>query len=399
MIGIKRDITEKALGQLESDLILLLIGARQTGKTTILKQIGESLSEKGLSFHFLNLEDPSYLALLNEHPRNLFKIFPLDVQQRSYIFIDEIQYLADPTNFLKYIYDEYKDKIKLIVSGSSSFYVDAKFKDSLAGRKKLFEVRTLSFGEFLRFKGREELRGVLNTFSLSQREEIRLLYDEYLTWGGYPRVVLSPLQEKRELLQELVSSYIKKDIYETGIRQEEVFYKLLKILAAQTGNLVNVNELSRTLGVSKTAVENYLYVMQKSYHLALVRPFYRNVRKEMTKMPKVYFYDLGLRNFFYGESALPASRTDLGALLENAVFRQLLDRYQELDKIKFWRTLQKNEVDFVVDGKEAFEVKVTAKSFTLSKYRQFMKLYPEIKINLVVYDKEGKIPALESFEV
>jgi predicted AAA+ superfamily ATPase len=399
MLGIKRDVTDKIIESLKNDYVLLLVGARQTGKTTILKQVQEFLTQKGYPTHFLNLEDPTYLDLLNQHPRNLLKIFSIDLNQRNYIIADEVQYLKNPTNFLKFLYDEYREKIKFLVSGSSAFYLDEKFKDSLAGRKTIFEIRTLSFFEFLRFKNREDLRKALPLASLSQKEEIRLLYDEYLTWGGFPRVVLSPLAEKEALLQELAYSYIKKDIYESRIRQDEAVYKLLKILADQIGNLVNINELSRTLGLSKTAIENHLYVMQKSYHLAVVRPFYQNVRKELTKMPKIYFYDLGLRNFFCSDFSPPSTRRNLGGLLENAVFRQLLDHYQNLDKIKFWRTLQKNEVDFVVEGKEAFEVKTSSFAFNPSKYRQFKNFYADVRLNLVVYKKEPETPALEPYEI
>lgn len=397
MIGIKRDITDKLILDLETAEILLLVGARQSGKTTILRQVQEFLLSKGFQTFFINLEDPTYLDLLNQHPRNLFKIFPMDLQTKSFIIIDEIQYLANPTNFLKYIYDEYEGKIKLLVSGSSAFYIDRKFKDSLAGRKKIFEVRTLSFLEFLRFKNRDDLKSPL--LSISQKEEIRILYDEYLTWGGFPRVVLSGIPEKQNILQELAYSYVKKDIYESGIRQDEAVYKLLKILAGQIGGLVNINELSRTLGLSKTAIDNYLYIMQKSFHLVLLRPFYRNVRKELTKMPKVYFCDLGLRNFFFGDFSLPSSRRDLGNLIENAVFRQLLDQYQDIDKIKFWRTPQKNEVDFILNGKYAFEVKTSVTGFNPSKYRLFNKLYPDIKIDLVVYKKPIDSQALEPYEI
>ena len=142
---IKRDIIKEVENYLKSDEMLIFVGARQAGKTTILKQIKEDIESNGCVCYFLNLEDPQYLSLLDEHPRNLLKIFTLDLEAKSFVFIDEIQYLKDPSNFLKYIYDEYQGKIKLIVSGSSAFYIDKKFKDSLAGRKKIFHVSTLSF--------------------------------------------------------------------------------------------------------------------------------------------------------------------------------------------------------------------------------------------------------------
>lgn len=389
-MSILRDVTLKAQKDLDSPEILLFIGARQSGKTTILKQLQSYLETSKKTTYFLNLEDPDYLKLLNESPKNLFKVFPFDFKIKTSVFIDEVQYLDNPSNFLKYFYDEYKDKIKLLVSGSSAFYLDKKFKDSLAGRKKIFNIRTVSFREFLRFKNEEELsKKDFQTLTISEKDKILFYYQEYIIYGGYPRVVLAPLGEKQDILQEIAYSYIKKDIYEARIRQDEVFYKLFKILASGIGNLVNSSELASTLNVSKTAIDNYLYVMLKSFHICLVKPFFRNVRKELTKMPKVYFYDLGLRNFFVNNFNTYNTREDRGALLENAVFRQLVGVYNE-DEIKFWRTIAQNEIDFIVNGGLAMETKVNPEQFKSNKYKLFSENYPDIKLEIVSLDARRK---------
>ena len=156
-MSIIRDITIKAQEYLKDDDILLFTGARQAGKTTILRQLAERVEKKHENLYFLNLEDPDYRSLLNQSPKNLFKIFTIDLKKRNFIFIDEVQYLNDPSNFLKYMYDEYRGRIKLLVSGSSAFYIDRKFKDSLAGRKRIFHVKTLSFREYLRFKNETDI--------------------------------------------------------------------------------------------------------------------------------------------------------------------------------------------------------------------------------------------------
>ncbi len=388
-MSIIRDITEKAAEYLENPEILLFIGARQAGKTTILKQLKDILEKKKKQVYFLNLEDLEYLNLLNKTPKNLLKIFTLDLNIANYIFIDEIQYLENPSNFLKYIYDEYNGKIKLIVSGSSAFYLDKKFKDSLAGRKKIFYVRTLSFREFLRFKNENKLaRNDFGKLSLSDKETLSLYFREYMIYGGYPRVVLSPIAEKEEILREIAFSYIKKDIYEARVKQEEVFYRLFKIFASQTGGLVNSSELAGTLGVSKTAIDNYLYVMQKSFHIILLKPFFRNIRKEITKMPKVYFLDLGLRNFFANNFQSFEERNDKGMLLENAVLRQLLEKHNE-DFIRFWRTTGGNEIDFIAKEKEAFEVKINEEKFNEKNYKVFLKNYHDMNLSVVSMDKKN----------
>ena len=388
---IKRDITTETEKYLETDEMLIFVGARQAGKTTILKQIQGELEVSGSLCYFLNLDDPQYLSLLDDHPRNLLKIFSLNLEVRNFIFVDEIQYLKDPSNFLKYIFDEYGGKIKLIVSGSSAFYIDKKFKDSLAGRKKIFHVNTLSFAEFLRFKGEVDLSHKdFDKVGLDEANKLDLLYREFMLFGGYPRVVLAPLEEKENILKELAYSYIKKDIYEANIKQEEVFYALFKILAGQVGNLVNASELANTLNVSKSSIDNYLYTMKKSYHIALVSPFFRNARKELSKMPKVFFCDTGLRNFFVGNMTPFELRSDKGQLLENAVFRQLTERYG-LEGIRFWRTTARKEVDFIVQDKFAFEVKTSVGQFKNSKYDAFRRAYPEIKFSVVSIGATEKV--------
>lgn len=386
-MSIIREITTKAVKYLETDDFLIFVGARQAGKTTILKQLQEKLIKKKSKTFFLNLEDLEYVVLLNESPKNIFKIFPINLNQKTYIFIDEIQYLKNPTNFLKYLYDEYKGKIKILASGSSAFYIDKKFKDSLVGRKKIFNVSTLSFSEFLIFKKENIAEFDFKKITLSQKEKIIKYYEEYMIYGSYPRVVLSNQDEKIEILREIAFSYVKKDVVEANITKPQVFYKMLRILASQVGNLFNASELSNTLGVSKTAIDNYFYIMQKSFHVAKINPFYKNIRKEITKMPKVYFFDMGLRNFFANNFSSYFERSDKGELLENAVFKQCRD-YFEKDKLKFWRTIGKNEVDFILDEKQAFEVKNSVKNFKYSKYKKFKEMYPNLKLNIVTFEKK-----------
>lgn len=402
-MSITRNLTLNIKKHLLSDEILLIIGARQVGKTTLLHQIEEIIKTERQICYFLNLEDPEYLSLLNKSPKNLFKIFSFDLKQKNFLLIDEIQYLENPTNFLKYFYDQYKDKIKIIATGSSAFYLDKKFKDSLVGRKRIFYLFTLSFREFLKFKNEETLsKKNFNNLALSEREKILFYYREYLIYGGYPRVALAPLAEKEDVLKDIAYSYIKKDILEANIRQEDIFYKLFRILASQIGNLVNTSELASTLRVSRTAIEDYLYLMQKSFHIRLVVPFYRNIRKEITKMPKVYFLDLGLRNFLLRNIRQFEEREDKGQILENALFKEFLKSY-DFEEIKFWRTTQKQEVDFVVKEEQAYEVKIDPESFRKTKYKSFLESYPEIKFSIICFDSVKKgienIPIIEVWKI
>lgn len=376
---IKRSILSKAISDLESEQFLLFIGPRQAGKTTILKQL--QLQSLHYPSTFINLEDRQYLTLLNESPKNLFKLIAPVRNQRQFVFIDEIQYLDHPTNFLKLLFDEYREKVKLIVSGSSAFYLDTKFHDSLVGRKKIFQVNTLSFIELFRYRHPEIDSISIKNVSKYQKDSLYDCLYEYMTYGGYPRVVLAQLEDKAEILRDITYSYVKKDVYEANIRNDLIFYQLLKILASQIGNLVNASELANTLGVSKTAINNYLYIMQKSFHINLIPPFYKAVRKEIIKMPKVYFHDLGLRNFLANNFLPLVSRADKGQLLENLVFL-LLQENNSIEDIKFWRTISENEIDFVVNDL-AYEVKTSQKPIRKSKYKIFQNKYPEIQLEFI----------------
>jgi len=382
-----------------NDLILVIVGARQVGKTTILRQLYRDSLHRGETAYFINLERLDYLALLNRSPEKIFAILPCPAEgERATVFIDEIQYLENPSNFLKLLFDEYRGRLKLVVTGSSAFYIDQKFTDSLAGRKRLFHLPTLSFSEFLSFKQRTDLAALLPTsFSpdnfiaisqlpLMQRDELLLFFNEFSRFGGYPAVVLAADEsEKLLLLEDLINSSVKKDILESKIRYPEPYFMMIKMLASQVGSLLNRNELSKAIGVSVQAIDNYLYVLQKSFHAVMIKPFHANVRKELTKMPKLYFSDMGMRNYLVGDFRDFSLRSDRGAFLENLCFRQL-NNHLSSDEISFWRTQDKTELDFVVKGDYGFEVKSNPETFTPSTYTGFRERHPTIAVDVMTFD-------------
>jgi predicted AAA+ superfamily ATPase len=309
--------------------------------------------------------------------------------------IDEIQYLADPTNFLKYNFDLHNEQVKIICTGSSAFYIDQNFKDSLAGRKLIFSLFTLSFDEFLYFKtGDTQLNNEL--LELRKRPEylspqlfrIKQMLNEYLTFGGYPAVVLADKERKKNLLAELSQSFLRRDVLESNVRDEEKFFVLTRLLAAQTGGLVNVNQLANSLQLSVTAVENYVQILRKTFHIHLLRPFYSNLKKELTKMPKVYFNDLGMRNVLLNQFPEIETRMDKGELIENYVFTRLRDTCS-IEDIRFWRTADGNEVDFVVNTEYqkgfAIECKFDEKAFSKLKYKKFEEVYPNFPLLIKSY--------------
>lgn len=371
----------------------ILIGARQTGKSTLLKQLNLDLKRDYETVVFLNLERKEILLDLNQSPENVFKYCPLKEGSRSILLIDEVQYLEDPTNFLKLLFDEYADKLKIVATGSSAFYIDKNFKDSLAGRKKIFELQTLDFEEFLEFKNQQILVDELNFITKNNLEksiyenQFFALLDEYLNYGGYPSVVLEPnFTLKIERLQEIRDSFVKRDILEAGINDEDKFYRLMILLASQIGNLMNINELSNTLKINNITIEKYLHVMQKCFHIQLIKPFYQNIRKELVKMPKIYFEDLGLRNVLINYFAPIEQRADKGAVLENYIYRKLSQKLPK-ENIKFWRTAEGAEVDFVLEENyqtgQSLEVKFSEGEIKRSKYRKFIEAYPSYPLSFL----------------
>ena len=391
-----RKLYQALLDHLPRKEFAIITGARQTGKTTLIEQLKEVFDKKNQENYLLSAEDPVLLKALNEHPENIFQFIPQPENKRIVLFIDEVQYLENPSNFLKLLFDKYKSKLKIYATGSSAFYIDKKFKDSLAGRKRLFRLNTLNFEEFLLFKTEnnkivkewETIRSDKNYIS-SERKRIENYFNEFLTFGGYPAVVLAKsTEEKLLLLKEIWQSYLKRDISDSNVQNEDKFYSLLKILAHQSGNLLNINELANTLQISVTSVENYIYVLRKSFHISLVRPFYKNIRKELTKMPKIYFNDLGFRNIILNSFNPVKDRIDKGEIIENYVFLLLAD-FHDIDDIKFWRTTSGNEIDFVISTTYnegfAIETKFNSVAFKKTKYKIFIENYPDYPVSVRAY--------------
>lgn len=384
----RRKLFDKLVFHLPKKEFSIITGARQTGKSTLLRQLQEHCKNEGIPEIFVNLENKSILAEFNENPLNLMPYLP-KTEKRVVVFIDEVQYLNDPSNFLKLHYDENVEKLKIVATGSSAFYLDDKFTDSMAGRKRIFRLLTCSFDEYLEISGKQELLAektklteLQGTKSL-KLDYLRMEWESYLIYGGYPAVITEPdKKEKVARLQEIRDSFIKRDIQESGVSNEIAFYQLFRLLAAQTGNLVNVNELSSTLRIKHETVGNYLAVLQKCFHINLSRPFSRNLRKELVKMPKVFLLDTGMRNCLINNFQPVNIRTDKGELWENAVFRILTEKYG-LDSIQFWRTSAGNEVDFVlpeIEGPKAIEAKFDETAIKQSKYNIFRDAYQEIPL-------------------
>lgn len=387
-----RKLYNSLLAHLVKKEFSIITGARQTGKSTLLRQLEMHCKEQHLPAIFMNLENKLLVEELNQSPLNLLRYLP-ETEQRIVVLIDEVQYLEDPSNFLKLLYDEYAVKVKIMATDSSAFYIDNRFRDSLAGRKRLFHLSTCSFDEYLAIAGEDRLLDEYHTirnnpdYRSLKTDLLRIEWEKYMIYGGYPAVAAEPdVNEKAALLKEIRDSFIKRDVMESGIQNDVAFYKLFRLLAAQTGNLVNVNELASALQIKNETVHSYLNIMQKCYHIALIRPYFRNLRKELTKMQKVFLPDSGLRNCLLNNFQNLTERADRGELWENSVFRLLAEK-NDLDEIFYWRTSAGNEVDFVLPSAKkplAMEAKLNSSLIRPSKYKLFKAAYPDLPLQFAV---------------
>lgn len=348
---VKRHLTSSILQHLEKQEITIIIGPRQVGKTTLLKQLQERLISKGLKENnvlYFNLDILTELELFSEQSRFIKFLKERVGKEKLFVFIDEAQRVKNAGIFFKGIYD-LNLPVKFVLTGSSALEIKAKIHESLTGRKRIFHLYPFSFSEYLS-------KHDLTLEKISKQEEISD-YDQkqimehlfsFAVWGGYPKVAIETnIEEKQELLKEIFSSYLEKDIVGfLKIKNYSTFCNLITLLSAQIGQLLNTNTLGKSLKTGRKTLDKYLEIIEKTFVAQPISPFFRNHRKEITKMPKIYFLDTGLRNFALKTFQDFETRPDKGSLLENFVFSEIIK--QTDNQLHFWRTKEKAEVDFIL---------------------------------------------------
>ncbi|MDA2921975.1 ATP-binding protein [Patescibacteria group bacterium AH-259-L07] len=357
--------------------IVVITGSRQAGKTTLLKMLENDFKKQKKSTLFLDLDLVENLEHFEnlENFLNYLKLNGLDPSGRHYIFIDEFQHSPNPTKILKNLSDHYP-KLKLYISGSSSLAMSSRLKESVTGRKSTYNLHPLNFEEFLLFKKENQLLKYIKNWNpginLPPQENKKMwhLLEEFLIFGGYPKIVLQKTKnEKIKELKEIFDSYIKKDIKEfLKIKNIISYNKLIEILALATGNLVNIHKISPQLSLERKLLENYLFLLEETFIIQMVRPFFKNKKKEIVKMPKVYFEDLGLRNLALKNFNPLKLRFDKGAILENYILGEINKANLILFDIKFWRRKMGAEVDFIFQkNNNRIPIEVKAQKFTPQK--------------------------------
>lgn len=364
---IKRTLEEYIKQKLWQGKAIILYGARQVGKTTMLKNMLQ-----GSDVLWLNGDEPDVRTLLGKASSTMLKNI---IGKKKIVVIDEAQRIIDIGLCIKLITDNMQD-VQIIASGSSSFDLSNKVNEPLTGRKYEYLMHPLSFGELVKYNGFLEEKRLLS---------IRL------TYGCYPDVVTN-VGEEKSVLKELADSYLYKDILTFDkIKKSEKLEKLLQALAFQMGSEVSYNELAQICGLDPKTVESYVLLLEQSYIVFRLGSFSRNLRNELKYSRKIYFWDCGIRNAIINNFQMAESRPDIGALFENYVIAERM-KIQHYDKTYakcyFWRTTAKQEIDYIeeANGKlSAYEFKWNPKK-KVSVPLSFSNAYPDVEFKVITRD-------------
>ena len=363
-----RDLQQTIQSSCFKGKIILLLGARQVGKTTLLKEV---ISQIDIPSIWLNVDEADILQAF-ETATTSTQLLQLIGKNNKLVVIDEAQQITDIGKKLKLIYDTNPD-IQVIATGSSSFDLQNKMAEPLTGRKRTFYLYPLSYKEIAQDQSVLEARRLLET---------RLIF------GSYPEVVNNPGSEKSTLI-EIANSYLYKDILKLdNIRKPTHIEKLLQSLAFQAGSEVSYNELAQTIGNIDTAtVEKYIDLLEKAFIIFKLPALSRNLRNEIKKGKKYYFYDNGIRNVLINNFSGIDLRQDKGALWENFLIAERIknNHYQRrYANTYFWRTHDKAEIDYIEeeDGVlNAFELKWKTQKVNFAN--SFLEAYPNNRTEVI----------------
>lgn len=364
---IRRKQLENLKKLLQPNKAVIIYGARRVGKTTLIQKYLSEVKEKYL---ILDGED---IFVQNELKINSIEHLKKVVGSNKLLVIDEAQKIENIGTSIKLIVDHIP-KIKVIVSGSSSFDLANNFGEPLTGRKYSLKIFPLS---------QLELSQIENPIETTSKLEERLLY------GSYPEVVLLDTYQKKEnYLREIVNSYLLKDILQyEGIRNSDKILKILQLIALQIGQTVSYTEIGTAVGMSKNTVESYLDLLEKVFVIYKQNGFSKNLRKEITKNPRYYFWDLGIRNTLINNYSPISLRNDAGFFWQNYIIneRNKINEYNgNFVNQFFWRTYDKQELDLIEvknDEIKAFEIKMNSEKLKIPA--AFKNGYPDSEVFLI----------------
>ena len=349
----QRKIYPELKEHLKSDDVTVITGMRRTGKTTLVEHLLSEIESNNKIF--LDLEKISNQELfLDKNYDNIIISLEqrgMSQKERMYVAIDEIQTVPNIPSVIKYLHDHYN--IKFVLTGSSSYYLKNLFTESLSGRKKLFELYPLDFGEFLTFKNVTYIPiediNIKRSFDINEYNRLKVYYEEYIEFGGFPKVVLAQsVEDKKSILDDIISSYINIDIKSIAdFKDASAIVNIAKMLTGRIGNKLDYSKISNLTGLSLPTIQNYIYLFENTYLISLVSVHTENQDREIVKAQKIYFSDNGLAGIL--------GSVDSGAKFENAVYNQLRHK----GDIRYFSLKNGKEIDFIVNGKLALEAKET----------------------------------------
>jgi predicted AAA+ superfamily ATPase len=364
---IVRAIFEKLKSSLFKGKVIILYGARRTGKTTLVKELLANLKEEST---YINCELQEYKDALSTTNSALLSAF---IGSKKVIVFDEAQHIADIGLILKVLVDTFPD-VQFIATGSSSFELSGKVSEPLTGRSRQFLLLPFSL---------EEIGQVYDPI------QIKAQLPNFLRFGFYPQVFNSIGDEKIEELAEISSNYLYKDLFQfEQIKKPELIFKLLTAIALQAGGESSLNELAQLAGTNVHTVKRYLDLLEKSFVIFRLYSFSRNLRKELAKSQKIYFFDVGIRNAVIRNFNEMHLRTDAGGIWESFCIAERLkfnQNHRRLVNSYFWRTYDQKEIDYIEekDGKLiCFEFKFKAGSKTKFP-AEFKENYPNSEFRVI----------------
>ncbi|GBD87544.1 archaeal ATPase [bacterium BMS3Abin03] len=378
---IERKIYPKLISHLQKRQITVITGMRRTGKTTLLRELLRTVQLSNKIYIDLERMDNRQI-FMEANYENVVRALNqrgISFKERAIIAVDEIQLVPNVTSVIKYLYDKYN--LKFIVTGSSSYYLKDMFTESLAGRKKIFELYPLDFGEFLTFNNVEfsSIKNFDNNFLLSEYQRLNFLYNSFISYGGFPEVVLEEKNEdKQDLLNDIIDSYINIDIRTLAdFRYSNELFKLIRLLSARIGSKVDYSKLASLSGISRNTVKSYLEFFEKTYLITLLPVYTLNKDREIVKAKKLYFNDNGIANRLAELSS--------GVQFENAVFNQL----KHFGDLNYYSLKSGQGIDFILNKEFAFDVKESPSETDLKKV---IRLAKRIGINKVYLIGRHSIP-------
>jgi len=393
-----RKVFLKLKEQARDRKISLLLGARQVGKTTLLKALFTELSQTNKCL-FLDLDVLSNYEKVStfENLLNTIKLEGFDEKRKGffYLFLDEFQRYPGFAKIMKNVYDNLPN-VKIFASGSSSLAIKNQAQESLAGRKKINEIFPLDFEEFLWFKQNEKIAKKFLKIKQLEGEnlhqplkEFNDLLKEFLIFGGYPEVALkNSKEEKTAVLSSIFDLYVKKDLVEyLNIEKILDMKKLVEFLAVNNGQKIKYEEISKLTGLSFNEIKKHIEILKETGIIWVLSPFYTNKNKELAKIPKIYFLDNGVRNFFINNFNDLSLRNDAGFLFEGFILSELLKKGAK--NLRFWQDKNRNEIDIILEKDSIIipieaKFKQTIKSEDFRGTENFFKDYPKTKKSYLI---------------